>query len=287
MTPVSSRRILTRAPSRRRIITNVAALYRIERRLLPKARQAFEAAVRRWQRDVRAGREPDPKALRALVKTTEDGLRLAGVSAAAQIGGWKPGLSLAFDLTNPRAVAWATAHAARLITEIGDETKAAVRAAITRAMRGDLTVRQVARYVHEIVGLTSKQEQAVYGVFDRALEAGLDKADALAESQVYAMKLRRYRSEVIARSEVLRAENAGQSLLWQQAKDAGYVPGLVQVWLATNDELQCDICERMHEQTAEIGAPWIDPETGDTYDVPQDAHCQCRCASALTERKAT
>ncbi len=268
-----------------RIFTNPSALYRIERRLVPAARKAFALAVAAWLRDVKAGRLPDPQALKPLVKVTRDGTRLAGVAAAAQVGGFRPGVSLVFDLTNPRAVAWAKANAARLIAEIGDETVAAVRAAIVRSMRGDLTVQQVARYVRDIVGLTARQEQAVYTVYDKAIEAGLEHAEALAESQIKAMKLRKFRSEAIARSEVLRAENAGQELLWQQAKEAGYMPGLVKIWLATPDELWCDICKRMHHRTAEIGAPWIDPETGESYDVPQATHPQCRCSSGLTEMK--
>ena len=249
--------------AKKRPLTSPAALYRIEKRLTPKARAAFLAAVAKWQKDVAAGKPPNPQALKPLVKVTEDGTRLAGIAAAAQIGGLTPGLTIAFDLTNPAAVKWAKQNAARLITEITSETRAAVRAAVTRSMQGDLTVQQVAKYVREIVGLTSKQEQAVYSFYERAIESGFADADALDEANAYAEKLRRYRSEVIARTEVLHAENRGQELLWEQGKAAGGLRGLVRIWSATPDEITCPLCGRpdgMDGKTTPIGVPWNLPD---------------------------
>jgi hypothetical protein len=202
-------------------------------------------------------------------------MRLAGIAAAAQIGGLTPGLTIAFDLVNPQAVTWAKANAARLIKDISSETRDAVRQAIARSMAGNLTVQQVARYVREIVGLTAKQEQAVYSFYERAIESGYADADALTEANAYAEKLRRYRSEVIARTEVLHAENRGQELLWEQAKAAGGLRGLVRMWLATADEIRakCEICTAMDRKTTPIGEPWL--YKGEEFDSPQDSHPQC------------
>lgn len=262
-------------------LTSPAALYRIEKRLSPKARAAFLAAVKKWRADVAAGRPPNPQALKPLVAVTEDGTRLAGTAAAIQIGAVRPGIKLAFDLTNPKAVKWAKQNAARLIKDISDETRAAVRQAVKRAVAGEMTTQQVARYTREIVGLTGQQETAVFNFYERAIASGYSDADALAEAQDYAGRLRVYRSEVIARSEVLRAENAGQELLWMQGKAAGSLTGLKRKWIATPDERECDICKEMDGQVTEIDEPW--EYDGEAFMTPQDSHPQCRCSEGLVE----
>jgi len=255
-------------------LTSPSALYRIEKRLTPKAKAAFQAAVKQWQKDVAAGKPPNPNALKPLVKVTEDGTRLAGTAAAAQIAGVRPGIKLAFDLTNPQAVKWAKQNAARLIKDISSETRNAVKQAIARAVSGEMTTAQVGRYVREIVGLTERQEQGVFNFYERAIAAGFSDADALDEANGYAESLRRYRSEVIARSEVLRAENAGQELLWEQGVASGQLKGLERQWLATDDELTCPICGEMNGQTTPIGEPWKGPD-GEEFATPQDSHPQC------------
>lgn len=278
--------------AKKRPLTSPAPLYRIEQRLTPKARAAFQAAVKQWQKDVAAGKPPNPQALKPLVKVTQDGTRLAGTAAAAQIAGLRPGLSLAFDLTNAAAVKWAKQNAARLITNITNESAAAIRNAVARSMRGEFTVQEIARFVRGKVGLTVGQEDAVQRLLERALDEGLSRADALAESGDYAAKLLRYRSEVIARTEVLMAENRGQELLWEQGKASGALKGLVRMWLATPDELLClRICAKMDGQTTPIGEPWTLPDGELSMDdeptvmTPQSSHSQCRCSEGLVEAR--
>ena len=270
--------------AKKRLLTSPAALYRIEKRLTPKARAAFLAAVKQWQADVKAGKPPTPAALAPLVTVTADGMRLAGIAAAAQIGGLTPGLTIAFNLTNPAAVKWAKANAARLIKDISSETAEAIRKAIVQSMRGDLTVQEVAKFVRSRVGLTVKMNEAVQAFYERALESGYTRADALDEMYVYTEKLIRHRSEVIARTEVLRAENAGQGLLWEQSKAAGGLRGLVKMWLATPDEITCAICgdgtDGLNRQLAEIGESWHSEVSGEDYNRPP-AHPHCRCSAGL------
>ena len=270
--------------AKKRLLTSPAALYRIEKRLTPQARAAFLAAVKQWKADVKAGKPPKLAALAPLVTVTADGMRLAGIAAAAQIGGLTPGLTIAFNLTNPAAVKWAKANAARLIKDISSETAEAIRKAIVQSMRGDLTVQEVAKFVRSRVGLTVKMNEAVQAFYERALESGYTRADALDEMYVYTEKLIRHRSEVIARTEVLRAENAGQGLLWEQSKAAGGLRGLVKMWLATPDEITCAICgdgtDGLNRQLAEIGESWHSEVSGEDYDRPP-AHPQCRCSAGL------
>ena len=257
-----------------------AFIYRIERMLLPKARKAFEKAVAKWQKDVAAGKPPDPAALGPLVKVTADGTRIAGI-AAAEIASVRFGTTIRFDLINPQAVGWAKTNSARLIREVTQETKAGVRNAVGRAMRGDLSPHQLQKYIHETVGLTERMELAVYRVYENGVDAGLSTADALAESQKYAMQLRKFRSEVIARTEVLRAENAGQQLLWLQARANGLIKGMWRTWIATPDERICDICGEMDNAETPLDVPWeLD---GAIYHLPQDSHPQCRCSMGLVD----
>ena len=269
--------------AKKRPLTNPSALYRIERRLTPRARAAFLAAVKQWQADVASGRPLNLKALETLVAIAEEGAKLGGEAAAAQIRAFLPG-AISFSLTNPAAVRWAKENAARMISQIGVESRKAVKRAVVQATQGDLTTGQVSRVIRSRVGLTVKMNDAVQAFFERALEAGYSRTDALDEMYAYTEKLIRHRSEVIARTEVLMAENRGQELLWEQGKASGALKGFKRMWMATPDELLCPICGDMNGAVTEIGEPWdlppgITSMDGETWVMtPQTVHSQCLAA---------
>lgn len=121
-------------------------------------------------------------------------------------------LAFRFDASNPAAVAWATEHSAKLVTDISATTEQDIRDAVTRAIEGD------------------------------GIEAGYDDILAAVGDET--------RAELIARTEVMMAANEGQRQAWDQAVDDGLLTGTEQrVWIAT--EGACPECDDLDgEQTA-------------------------------------
>lgn len=90
-----------------------------------------------------------------------------------------------------------------------------------------------------------------------------------------------YRAEMIARTETISAVTEGQQEAWSQATDAGVLTGNeLQLWVVTDDDALCPICEPMDGETAPLGEPFnVD---GEDIDGPP-AHPNCRCYLELTE----
>jgi hypothetical protein len=184
-----------------------------------------------------------------------------------------------------------------------------VRAILTRAYRDGLTVQQQSRLLREFIGLTPAQYAAVEN-YRRMLEAGDAAAlerqlrDArfdrtltrlMAEGgrptraqierlvQRYTERQLRYRAEMIARTETIRAANAGQIEAWRQAQQQGWLSNTVRMqWIVTRDERTCKICPQipgLNPGGVPIGGAFQSPVG--LVRQPPDPHPQCRCSLGL------
>lgn len=126
--------------------------------------------------------------------------------------------------------------------------------------------------------------------YDKTLQAAMDTGKPLTPAQIdkmveaYSRKYRRYRSEMIARTESLRATNAGILASWQQAAQAGLVDeeAMRKTWLTAKDERTCPICLPMPalNRGAEGYGIHINVQfnTGHGYGVQMPPlHPACRC----------
>lgn len=126
--------------------------------------------------------------------------------------------------------------------------------------------------------------------YDKQLQAAMDSGKPLTPQQIdkmveaYARKYRRYRSEMIARTESLRATNAGILASWQQAAQAGLVDeeAMRKTWLTAKDERTCPICLPMPalNRGAEGYGIHLNVQfnTGHGYGVQMPPlHPACRC----------
>lgn len=228
------------------------------------------------------------------------------------------GLSLRFDKTNPRAIRFAARRSSRLVREVTEETRRAIRREIARGFRQGITVPETARTIRGIIGLTEHQT-AVARRFreewlpdmnarvleDRPLLAQQTRrlkrinarrptpsrpydADEIARiGDRYAAKLLRDRATAIARTETIRSSAGGQVELWKQSADDGLLDLEVfrQKWVYTKDartECSCKSIPRLNPQGVKLGEPFRmeDCKTGEIRLVylPGDTHPLCRCA---------
>ncbi len=190
------------------------------------------------------------------------------------------GIKLTFDLLNPRAVEHLQTHGAELVTQVTEETKAAIRSILQAGFEAGEGVDQLAKKVRAYIGLTQRQAQAVENLYARLVAEGKAPGWIEGQAEAYRQRLLDYRAEMIARTETISAASEGQREAWRQAVDGGLVTGeeYERVWIVTPDDRLCDECAGMENQRAPIDGTY----QGEIKGPP--LHPSCRCAEGLVRR---
>ena len=204
----------------------------------------------------------------------------AGAAEMAGITG-----ALTFDLENPYASAFAKEFAATRVTRIDDATRLAIRQTIAENVTSEIPTAQAVKRIRACIGLTPKQAEHVQRFAARMaaqVEAG-ELKQSVADKKVEraAAKKLRERAVMIARTEVIEAENAGTQASWDVAKSFGYLDANdKQEWIASvGSERTCPTCGELDGQKVPLNAPFVHPD-GRTFTRPP-AHPRCRCGVAL------
>jgi hypothetical protein len=248
------------------------------------------------------------EALRAtILPPLEDVLIDAGRGTTAATFPKDGSLQMRFDISNPNVVRYIQNNDLRLIQQVTDDTRGAVRQIVADALQFGGHPRDQARAIRELVGLTEKQAAAVENfrnmleggdraaltrelrdrrfdpTLDRAL--GSDAVDNLTQDQIdtmvarYRDRMLTMRAETIARTETINAAEAGKQMAWEQAANNGLLTRskLRQGWLVTPDDRLCLICAAI---------PLLNPDgvpLGGYFTTPigpvlrPTVHPQCRC----------
>lgn len=215
-----------------------------------------------------------------------------------------------FDQTNFRAIRFMQADRLRLIREFTVEQTAATQEALRDGIRRGLNPRDQARNFRSSIGLTARQTQAVNNFrrlldenssealtrqlrdrrFDSTVRRAIGAGEPLSTDQVdrmtdrYRERFLRYRSEVIARTEALRAVHAGSEEMYEQAFDQGLVDpqNVVRTWNTATDGRVRDHHTTMNGQERRPGEPFVSGNgnalrhPGD-IEAPAEETIQCRC----------
>lgn len=305
------------------------------RRMEPKVRRGFLAAVARAKQTntldelaelIQAGRIETAIQAAARAGATsiadvantvmvETGRELAQQMTAAF------GVTVSFDQANERAVRIMRDARLRLIREFTDGQRRATRDALIDGINRGLNPREQARAFRSSIGLTQRQEAAVQNYrrllqqnsrealtrelrdrrFDRTVSRAARTGEPLPESQIERMTTRyrerylKYRSEVIGRTEALRAVNQGTEESVQQAIDEGIVnpDGTDRTWMTAGDtRVREPAHTSMHGQVRPVGEPFSsglgnmlrypgDPE------APASETIQCRCVVTTRIQRPT
>lgn len=158
-------------------------------------------------------------------------------------------VNIVFDAYNQQSIDWIRNHDVRLVGDTTKSMAATVENVLRRSIQQGTNPLQTAREIRRSIGLTAKQEQAVAN-FKRMLEEGdsatlqralrdkrfdstvrrairgeiklsQDKIDKMVKR--YRERYLKYRSETIARTESIRAVQAGNYLAWKVMADAGII----------------------------------------------------------------
>ena len=190
--------------------------------------------------------------------------------------------SFSFDRDRPEAAAWASREAGGLIVQITDEQRLLVRDLAASAGLGERTPLQVARALRDSIGLTAEQAQWVENRWSREYSARIADGASLSDAErgadraadLYYQRTLRYRSETIARTEILKAAHEGRREAWNQGIQDGWInPGAQKQWATVDDP--CDECAAMDGVTV--------PITGEFAVGDPPLHPNCRCDVLLVD----
>lgn len=205
----------------------------------------------------------------------------AAFSAAAQPV--RSGVTLRMDLIDDKAVRWAETRSSRFITEIVDEQRAAIRAIIADSVRGNFDTDQAAARVSRVVGLTDRSARAVDNSFTQNYLAQINAGRTPQQAQqtaarvadAYRQRLLRARAQVIARTEIHAAQNAGRYAGWEDMISQGFASTRSRKqWVTYNP---CSVCEPMDGEIV----LWNE-NFSNGNDMPA-AHPNCVCQAILLE----
>lgn len=166
-----------------------------------------------------------------------------GLRSASSLRVAAPTTGFQFDKTNPKAVDWIKEHAAEVVGDISESTREDIKRVIEAAFTEQFDVDDLTDEIADLIGDDN-------------------------------------RADLIARTETMKASNAGQAAAWDQAVEEGVLTGEeTQEWITTPDDRLCPICEPMDGKQAPLGG-FFDVD-GDQVDGPP-AHPRCRCTIGLT-----
>jgi len=285
--------------------TEVAAIRRLTRIQEPKLQAALKRAFRKAQRNININQlltiyRRNPFAIIDAIpwNDIEQDLRIAlerdlskVLEAAGNVSAGRVAarFNARFDITNPKATAWAKTQSSELVQQVTTNSKKAIRRLVSRGFEQGITPQSTAREIRGILlndaratlGLTDRQALSVLNEHVRLLRSGLDEATAERRAKRFAQKTLNRRTRTIARTETINSASEGQLQMWEQSQQAGHLkPNQRKQWIVTpDDRLDRKICLPMTDQKVLLRESCT---TGDGRQVDRPtAHPNCRCAMIL------
>jgi hypothetical protein len=183
-------------------------------------------------------------------------------------------LSLGANATaNPDALEAIRRQNLTRITAITEETRSAIRQALTTGLQRGTPPRELARQLRDVVGLNTRQAAAVEAFRVRLTAQGRDPAQLERMVDRYSRRQLTVRTEAIARTETMAALAEGKRAQWDRLQREGVIQAdeWETVFVTAEDERVCPICAPLDGQRDPIGRGPQPP-----------LHPLCRCDRQLT-----
>ncbi len=221
-----------------------------------------------------------------LQRTWERGLAVA--AAAPPVAGVEAELLVQLATNeglNAARIDWARARAAELVRDVSTETRWAIRRIVEQSVHAGTAPRETAKLLESVVGLTERQAQAVARYRANLLAEDVKPATVDRLVSRYGTRLLKFRSQLIARTETIRAANEGRRAQWQRNVAEGTI--LPERWerewvaIVPSDGRTCPYCEGQDGQRAPIDGTYPNGDDG------PPGHPACRCTESLVRAGGT
>jgi SPP1 gp7 family putative phage head morphogenesis protein len=186
-------------------------------------------------------------------------------------------IDMGFDLRFMAAEDFISSYLPVLIVNINATTRETIRQIVLKGFQMGKHPYQMAEEIRDLVGLTPAQLRA-YQAFAANLAKGKLSAKGQADAlDAYRRRALKQRARNIARTETIRAANAGQMRLWEAAEANGLLGlGARRVWISTPESPRtCNFCADMDGEKALLKGMF----PGGVAQPP--AHPSCRCTMGL------
>lgn len=206
------------------------------------------------------------------------------------VAGWRASQSAnlnkaAVVVRSPAVIAWARRRSSELVVDISNYARENIRKVITRTYKEGLGVRKALPLVRQALGvrraLFPRWADAVENYHARMLSSGMSTSKANALADRYRDRLITTRSRMIARTEVIGAQNEGRLVQWEEMLRNGVFSEseVAKQWDATWED-PCPECDALDgTQTTLFGA-------FDGGYLRPPAHPNCRCVINLIRRQS-
>jgi hypothetical protein len=197
-----------------------------------------------------------------------------------------PTILYGFNATSPSAVRNARRYAAARVTEVGEETIAALRAVVLRGFRENIPPRELARIIAgrakgatPMIGLHSRQAAAALNYREGLKAAGLQPSTISRLMGTYVRRKRMERALNIARTETMTSLNHGRNAQFNTARRKGLIrKDAGKEWIITPDERLCKLCAPMAGIVVRVDKEF---ETARGSVKAPPLHPSCRCTIGL------
>jgi len=234
------------------------------------------------------------KAREVLVNTLGDAM-FSSIRSGGRVVEALDTIDMTFEAEHFRIVRMAENHTYSLVQNIELDTRAMLRRVIREAVDEGLNPRVAAKGIRPLVGLLDKHATAVTTFHRNLLSTGVKRVKADEAAARYAGRLLKYRTEMIARTEMMWSANTTQVEYWRQLQHAGWIGTEAQmVWATTDDDRLCEQCAPMDGEVVEtlyepftssvLGLPGEELRPRPQGDVLIDhppLHPMCRCILVL------
>lgn len=190
-------------------------------------------------------------------------------------------LTASFTVENPYSRVYIRERSSRLIVQITDDTREAVKGILDRAIRDGRPPKEIRTVIGDSVGLFDRWANAVSNRRKKLTADGLSPGEVDKQTKKYADKLKRRRGENIARTEIVNASNQGTMDSWSIAQDNQWIPTTTHKrWIsAFGSARTCQYCGALHGVEVPVNDAFPDVGLGRTQRPP--AHPSCRCTMGL------
>lgn len=211
-----------------------------------------------------------------------------------------PSIGYAFDRFDENTQARLLELLDSMISDLSSSAIETVNSLVISGLRAGDSADEIAASIRDTISLTADQAEAVSSYrraledldsnalgralrdssYDSLVESAIDSGEFLSDKIIsdavdaYMENYLDYRAATIARTESIRAANAGLRDSYQQASERGVIPedAVRRMWLLDLDEVTCPVCIDVADQTPDGVGLNEDFPLGDP-----PLHPNCRC----------